>query len=194
MTEGANSPGPRREEARPASGWRSRRGAWRVTGGSLLGLVAVAIVGPRAWVIVAAIALTTAPRVARVARGAAQPVVERDFIAASEAMGVPRAEFDKEATALAPIEPEKFGAQTAPAKIYFQWAQHDMYISKKSADEYFNAVTGQNDEFPVSLAQGHTRAAPAVAIGGSGTFIAFAWQDESNAAPGIYGRRFPLPP
>ncbi len=56
----------------------------------MLGLVAVAIVGPHAWVIVLAIALTTAPRVARVARGAAQPVVERDFIASSEAMGVPR--------------------------------------------------------------------------------------------------------
>ena len=56
----------------------------------LLALVAVAIVGPHAWVIVAAIALTTMPRIARVARGAAQPVVERDFIAASEAMGVPR--------------------------------------------------------------------------------------------------------
>jgi len=56
----------------------------------LLALVAVAIVGPHAWVIVAAIALTTTPRIARVARGAAQPVVERDFIAASEAMGVPR--------------------------------------------------------------------------------------------------------
>jgi peptide/nickel transport system permease protein len=56
----------------------------------LLGLVAVAIVGPHAWVIVTAIALTTVPRIARVARGAAQPVVERDFIAASEAMGVPR--------------------------------------------------------------------------------------------------------
>jgi peptide/nickel transport system permease protein len=56
----------------------------------MLGLVAVAIVGPHAWVIVVAIALTTAPRIARVARGAAQPVVERDFIAASEAMGVPR--------------------------------------------------------------------------------------------------------
>ena len=56
----------------------------------MLALVAVAIIGPHAWVIVAAIALTTAPRVARVARGAAQPVVERDFIAASEAMGVPR--------------------------------------------------------------------------------------------------------
>ncbi len=56
----------------------------------LLALVAVAIVGPHAWVIVVAIALTTAPRIARVARGAAQPVVERDFIACSEAMGVPR--------------------------------------------------------------------------------------------------------
>jgi peptide/nickel transport system permease protein len=56
----------------------------------MLALVAVAIVGPHAWVIVMAIALTTAPRIARVARGAAQPIVERDFIAASEAMGVPR--------------------------------------------------------------------------------------------------------
>jgi len=56
----------------------------------LLALVAVAIVGPHAWVIVVAIALTTVPRIARVARGAAQPVVARDFIAASEAMGVPR--------------------------------------------------------------------------------------------------------
>jgi peptide/nickel transport system permease protein len=56
----------------------------------MLALVAVAIVGPHAWVIVAAIALTTAPRIARVARGAAQPIVERDFIACSEAMGVPR--------------------------------------------------------------------------------------------------------
>lgn len=56
----------------------------------MLALVAVAIVGPHTWVIVVAIALTTAPRIARVARGAAQPIVERDFIAASEAMGVPR--------------------------------------------------------------------------------------------------------
>jgi peptide/nickel transport system permease protein len=56
----------------------------------MLALVAVAIIGPHAWVIVVAIALTTAPRIARVARGAAQPIVERDFIAASEAMGVPR--------------------------------------------------------------------------------------------------------
>ena len=56
----------------------------------MLGLIAVAIIGPHAWVIVVAIGLTTAPRIARVARGAALPVVERDFIACSEAMGVPR--------------------------------------------------------------------------------------------------------
>jgi peptide/nickel transport system permease protein len=56
----------------------------------MLALVAVAILGPHAWIIVAAIGLTTAPRIARVARGAAQPIVERDFIACSEAMGVPR--------------------------------------------------------------------------------------------------------
>jgi peptide/nickel transport system permease protein len=56
----------------------------------MLALVAVAVVGPESWVIVVAIALTTAPRIARVARGAAVSVVERDFIACCEAMGVPR--------------------------------------------------------------------------------------------------------
>jgi peptide/nickel transport system permease protein len=56
----------------------------------MLALVAVSLVGAKNWVIIAAIALTTAPRVARVARGAALPVVERDFIGATEAMGVSR--------------------------------------------------------------------------------------------------------
>jgi peptide/nickel transport system permease protein len=56
----------------------------------MLALVAVAVVGASAWVIIVAIALTTVPRIARVARGAALPVVERDFIACAEAMGVPR--------------------------------------------------------------------------------------------------------
>ena len=58
----------------------------------------------------------------------------------------PRAEFDKEAAVLAPIEPERFAANTGPAKIYFQWAQHDMFISRKSADEYFNAVGGPKEQ------------------------------------------------
>jgi peptide/nickel transport system permease protein len=56
----------------------------------MLSLVAVSLVGAKNWVIIVAIALTTAPRVARVARGAAQPVVERDFIGATEAMGLSR--------------------------------------------------------------------------------------------------------
>jgi peptide/nickel transport system permease protein len=57
----------------------------------LLALVAVSLVGPSTWIIILAIALTTAPRVARVARGAALPVVERDFVGATEAMGMSRA-------------------------------------------------------------------------------------------------------
>ncbi|MGH3509654.1 MAG: ABC transporter permease, partial [Nocardioidaceae bacterium] len=32
----------------------------------------------------------TVPRTARISRGAAQPVVERDFVAATESMGLPR--------------------------------------------------------------------------------------------------------
>jgi hypothetical protein len=63
-----------------------------------------------------------------------------------------------------------------------------------SAGFDFNNVDGQNGEFQVSLVDGHTRANPVVAVGGSGPFIAFAWEDRTAAAPGIYGRRFPLPP
>ena len=59
----------------------------------MLALVAVSLVGAKTWVIILAIALTTAPRVARVARGASQPVVERDFIAATESMGLPRSQI-----------------------------------------------------------------------------------------------------
>src|SRR5215469_1741247 len=58
----------------------------------------------------------------------------------------PKAEFDKEAAVLALIEPERFAVNTGPAKIYFQWAQHDMFISRKSADEYFNAVGGPKEQ------------------------------------------------
>lgn len=56
----------------------------------MLALVAIATLGPKPWLIVLAVGLTTMPRVARVSRGAAQPVVERDFVAAAEALGVPR--------------------------------------------------------------------------------------------------------
>ena len=56
----------------------------------MLALVAIATVGPNPFTIILAVGLTTMPRVARVTRGAAQPVVERDFVAAAEAIGVPR--------------------------------------------------------------------------------------------------------
>jgi peptide/nickel transport system permease protein len=56
----------------------------------MLALVAVTLVGPKTWMIILAIAVTTAPRVARVVRGSAQPVVERDFVSATEAMGMSR--------------------------------------------------------------------------------------------------------
>ncbi|MEP6640658.1 MAG: ABC transporter permease [Gaiellales bacterium] len=56
----------------------------------MLALVVIATVGPKAWLMVAAVGLTTMPRVARVTRGAAQPVVERDFVAAAQALGLPR--------------------------------------------------------------------------------------------------------
>ena len=58
----------------------------------------------------------------------------------------------------------------------------------------FNNVTGQNDEFPVSLSTSPARANPVAAVGGSGPFIAFAWEDQNPTSPGIYARRFPLPP
>jgi len=56
----------------------------------MLALVAIATVGPNPVTIILAVGLTTMPRVARVTRGASQPVVERDFVAAAEAIGVPR--------------------------------------------------------------------------------------------------------
>src|SRR5258708_16355912 len=56
----------------------------------MLVLVAISMLGPSGWLIVVAVGLTTMPRVARVTRGASQPVVERDFVAAAEALGMPR--------------------------------------------------------------------------------------------------------
>jgi len=56
----------------------------------VLALVAVATVGPRLWLLVLVVGLTTAPRVARVTRGASVEVVERDFVQAAEAIGESR--------------------------------------------------------------------------------------------------------
>ena len=53
----------------------------------LLALVALTTVGPEPWLIIAIVGITTIPRIARITRGAAVPVVERDFIGAAEALG-----------------------------------------------------------------------------------------------------------
>jgi peptide/nickel transport system permease protein len=53
-------------------------------------LVLAATVGPKLWLLVLAVGLTTMPRAARVIRGAAVEVVERDFVRAAEAIGLPR--------------------------------------------------------------------------------------------------------
>ena len=53
-------------------------------------LLLVALLGHSLWLIVLAVAVTHAPRIARVARGATLEIVGRDFVHASEALGVPR--------------------------------------------------------------------------------------------------------
>ena len=59
----------------------------------VLALVVVSTVGPKLWLIVLVVGLTTMPRVARVTRGASAELVERDFVQAAEALGEPRAKL-----------------------------------------------------------------------------------------------------
>jgi peptide/nickel transport system permease protein len=56
----------------------------------VLALLLVTAFGPKVYLIILTIGISHAPRVARVIRGAAQQVVERDFIKAAEAVGEPR--------------------------------------------------------------------------------------------------------
>ena len=53
-------------------------------------LLAVSAVGPKLWMIVLTVGITHAPRIARVMRGAALEVVERDFIKSAEVVGEKR--------------------------------------------------------------------------------------------------------
>jgi peptide/nickel transport system permease protein len=53
-------------------------------------LLAVSALGPKLWLIVLTVGLTHAPRVARVIRGAALEVVERDFVKSAEVVGEAR--------------------------------------------------------------------------------------------------------
>jgi peptide/nickel transport system permease protein len=56
----------------------------------VLALVVVATIGPKLWLLVLVVGLTTAPRVARVTRGASLEIVERDFVQAAEVLGESR--------------------------------------------------------------------------------------------------------
>jgi peptide/nickel transport system permease protein len=56
----------------------------------IVALIVMTTVGPASWLIVATVGITTMPRVARVLRGAAVSIVERDFVASAEALGEPR--------------------------------------------------------------------------------------------------------
>lgn len=56
----------------------------------LLSLVVIAMFSPSATVVILTVGLTTVPRVARVVRGAALQVVERDFVASADALGESR--------------------------------------------------------------------------------------------------------
>ena len=53
-------------------------------------LVLAATVGPKLWLLILAVGVTTMPRAARVTRGAAVEIVEKDFVRSAEAIGIPR--------------------------------------------------------------------------------------------------------
>lgn len=56
----------------------------------VLALLFLSIIGPKLWLLVLMVGLGHLPRVARVVRGAAMGVVERDFVKAAESVGIPR--------------------------------------------------------------------------------------------------------
>jgi peptide/nickel transport system permease protein len=53
----------------------------------MLALVVISMVGPKAWLLIVVVGLSTMPRVARVVRGSALPFVDSDFVLAAEALG-----------------------------------------------------------------------------------------------------------
>jgi peptide/nickel transport system permease protein len=59
----------------------------------VLALVVIAMIGPKLWLLVLVVGLTTMPRVARVTRGASLEIVERDFVQAAEVLGESRAKI-----------------------------------------------------------------------------------------------------
>lgn len=56
----------------------------------VLALLFLSILGPHMWLLVLLVGLSHLPRVARIVRGAALTIVERDFVKSAEAIGMPR--------------------------------------------------------------------------------------------------------
>jgi peptide/nickel transport system permease protein len=56
----------------------------------VLVLLFVSMIGPKAWLITVLVGISWVPGVARVARGMTLETVKREFVEASEALGVPR--------------------------------------------------------------------------------------------------------
>jgi len=56
----------------------------------VIALLAITVIGPKAWLLVTVIGITHAPRIARVARQATLGVAHNDFIKAAEMYAVPR--------------------------------------------------------------------------------------------------------
>ncbi len=56
----------------------------------VLALVVIAMIGPKLWLLVVVVGVTTMPRVARVTRGASLEIVEKDFVQAAEVLGESR--------------------------------------------------------------------------------------------------------
>jgi peptide/nickel transport system permease protein len=53
----------------------------------ILAVLVVSTIGPRPWILVVTVAATHAPRVARLVRGTAMEVAERDYVAFADAIG-----------------------------------------------------------------------------------------------------------
>jgi peptide/nickel transport system permease protein len=56
----------------------------------VLALLFVALIGPKLWLVVLIVAVSHAPRVARMVRGVTLDITERDFVKAAEVLAVPR--------------------------------------------------------------------------------------------------------
>lgn len=83
----------------------------------ILALIAVSTLGPKLWLIVVAVGLTTVPRVARVVRGEAIEIVEQDFVEAAEAIGISRTKI-----VLGEVLPSVTGSLMVQASLQLTYA------------------------------------------------------------------------